>query len=141
MQTQIQCDIVSAEESIFSGRVTMVYASGELGDLGIAPRHAPLITRLRPGEVRVALENGGEEFYFVSGGILEVQPHKVTVLADSATRARDIDEAAAQEAKRKAEEALHDRNAEIDLAQAQAQLAASVAQLRAVEKLRRTRKH
>src|SRR5690606_30702508 len=99
----IRCDIVSAEEEIFHGTVSMVVATGEMGELGIAPRHAPLITRLKPGQVRVILENGDEQFFYVSGGILEVQPQVVTVLADTAIRAKDLDEAAASKAKAEAE--------------------------------------
>src|ERR1700690_1082459 len=95
----IKCDIVSAEAEIFHGQAQMVIASGEMGELGIAPRHAPLITRLKPGQVRVIAENGEEQFFYVSGGILEVQPQVVTVLADTAIRAKDLDEAAANQAK------------------------------------------
>ena len=102
----IHCDIVSAEASIFSGEVAMVFATGELGELGIAPRHAPLLTRLSPGQVRVQLPDGEEEFYYVSGGMLEIQPHVVTVLADTAARAHDLDEAAAAQAKEEAELSL-----------------------------------
>jgi F-type H+-transporting ATPase subunit epsilon len=99
MSSTIRCDIVSAEEEIFHGVVQMVVATGEMGELGIAPRHAPLITRLKPGQVRVILEGGEEQFFYVSGGILEVQPQVVTVLADTAIRAKDLDEAAAKQAK------------------------------------------
>lgn len=133
----IQVDIVSAEEEIWSGAGTMVFAPGELGELGIAPGHTPLITRLGPGDVRVMKEDGEEEFVFVSGGILEVQPHVVTVLSDTAVRGSDLDEAAALEAQRKAEEALKDSAAEMDYAQAKAELASALAQLRAIEKLRK----
>ncbi|MBN8727821.1 MAG: F0F1 ATP synthase subunit epsilon [Xanthomonadales bacterium] len=139
--TTIRCDIVSAEEEIFSGRASMVIATGEMGELGIAPRHAPLITRLKPGQVRVQLENGGEQFFYVSGGILEVQPTVVTVLTDTAIRAKDLDEAAARKAKHEAERALSDRSDALSLAQAQAQLAQAVAQLQALERLRRSLKH
>ena len=137
----IHCDIVSAEEEIFSGDVHMVIATGEMGELGIAPRHAPLITRLRPGQVRVLLENGEEQFFYVSGGILEVQPSVVTVLTDTAIRARDLDESAARKAKEEAERALANRSDAIEMAQAQAQLAQAMAQLQALEKLRRSLKH
>src|SRR6188508_3861584 len=106
MTTTIRCDIVSAEEEIFHGVVSMVVATGEMGELGIAPRHAPLITRLKPGQVRVILESGEEQFFYISGGILEVQPQVVTVLADTALRAKDIDEAAALKAKDDAERAI-----------------------------------
>ncbi len=106
--TTIRCDIVSAEAEIFHGNAQMVIATGEMGELGIAPRHAPLITRLKPGQVRVQLEGGEEQFFYVSGGILEVQPSVVTVLADTAIRAKDLDEAAARGAKEEAERALRE---------------------------------
>ncbi len=137
----IRCDIVSAEAEIFSGSVSLVVATGELGELGIAPRHAPLITRLKPGQVRVVLENGDEQFFYVSGGILEVQPQVVTVLTDTAIRARDLDEAAAKQAKAEAERALADRTDAIEIAEAQAQLAQALAQLQALERLRKNLKH
>ncbi|GAB4191907.1 MAG: F0F1 ATP synthase subunit epsilon [Wenzhouxiangellaceae bacterium] len=133
----IHCDIVSAQESIFSGEVAMVFASGELGELGIAPRHAPLLTRLSPGQVRVQLADGEEEFYYVSGGLLEVQPHVVTVLADTAARAHDLDEAAAVQAKEEAERALQERTGAMEVAEAQAQLAEAAAQLAAIQRLRK----
>jgi F-type H+-transporting ATPase subunit epsilon len=137
----IRCDIVSAEEEIFHGNAKMVIATGELGELGIAPRHAPLITRLKPGQVRVELENGEELFFYVSGGILEVQPTVVTVLADTAIRAKDLDEAAARHAKDEAERVLANRTDALEVAQAQAQLAQAMAQLQALERLRRALKH
>src|SRR5690606_5872785 len=137
----IRCDIVSAEEEIFHGNAQMVIATGEMGELGIAPRHAPLITRLKPGQVRVQLENGEEQFFYVSGGILEVQPTVVTVLADTAIRAKDLDEAAARNAKAEAEKALADRGEGMDIAEAQAKLAEAVAQLQALERLRKNLKH
>ena len=137
----IRCDIVSAEEEIFHGTVTLVVATGEMGELGIAPRHAPLITRLKPGQVRVKLENGDEQFFYVSGGILEVQPQVVTVLADTAIRAKDLDEAAASKAKAEAEKLLANRTDAMEIAEAQAQLAQAVAQLQALERLRRNLKH
>jgi len=138
MSMTIHVDIVSAEESIFSGLAEMVYAPGELGELGIAPRHAPLVTRLKPGEVR--LDTGKEELdFFISGGILEVQPHVVTVLADTAIRADDLDEAKALEAKKNAEEALANRESDIDFAKAQAELAEAAAQLQAIGRLRKTK--
>lgn len=137
----IRCDIVSAEEEIFSGEASMVIATGEEGELGIAPRHAPLITRLKPGQVRVQLENGDEQFFYVSGGILEVQPSVVTVLTDTAIRAKDLDEAAARKAKEEAERALSGRTDAMEVAQAQAQLAQAMAQLQALERLRRSLKH
>ena len=137
----IRCDIVSAEAEIFRGNAQMVIATGEMGELGIAPRHAPLITRLKPGQVRVQIEGGEELFFYVSGGILEVQPNVVTVLADTAIRARDIDEAAARNAKDEAERALANRVNTLEVAQAQAQLAQALAQLQALEQLRRSLKH
>ncbi|MEE4330668.1 MAG: F0F1 ATP synthase subunit epsilon [Wenzhouxiangella sp.] len=137
MASTIHCDIVSAESEIFSGDVSMVVVSGEEGELGIAPRHAPLLTRLKPGQVRVMLPDGGEEFYYISGGMLEVQPHVVSVLSDTAQRAGDLDEAAAVKAKEEAERALADRSAGMEVAQAQAQLAQAMAQLAALERFRR----
>jgi F-type H+-transporting ATPase subunit epsilon len=129
----IHCDIVSAEEEIFHGEAQMVIATGEMGELGIAPRHAPLITRLKPGQVRVQLENGDEQFFYVSGGILEVQPTVVTVLADTAIRAKDLDEAAARNAKDEAERVLANRTDALEVAQAQAQLAQAMAQLQSLK--------
>ncbi|TAH47602.1 MAG: F0F1 ATP synthase subunit epsilon [Elusimicrobia bacterium] len=137
----IRCDIVSAEQEIFHGEVSMVIATGEMGELGIAPRHAPLITRLKPGQVRLKLESGDDQFFYVSGGILEVQPSVVTILADTALRAGDLDEAAARKAKEEAERALANRGAAIDIAEAQNQLAQAMAQLQALEHLRRNLKH
>ena len=137
----IKCDIVSAESEIFHGQAQMVIASGEMGELGIAPRHAPLITRLKPGQVRVIAENGEEQFFYVSGGILEVQPNVVTILADTAMRAKDIDETAARRAKEEAERVLANRGEAMEVAEAQAQLAMATAQLEALERLRRTLKH
>lgn len=139
--TTIRCDIVSAEHEIFSGNAQLVIATGEMGELGIAPRHAPLITRLKPGQVRVLPESGDELFFYVSGGILEVQPHLVTVLADTAIRAKDLDEAAARNAKNEAERVLLDRSDAFEVAQAQAQLVQAVAQLHALDRLRRVLKH
>ena len=140
MTKTIQCDIVSAHEEIFSGQATMVFASGIAGELGITPRHAPLITQLRAGPVRVQKEGGDEEFFFVSGGILEVQPHMVTVLTDTAMRGKDLDEAAARAAKAEAERQLADRSGEMDIAEAQSQLMQAVAQLAALEHLRKNLK-
>jgi F-type H+-transporting ATPase subunit epsilon len=136
----MQVEIVSAEEEIFSGEAEMVIAPAEMGDVGIMPRHTPLITRLRPGEVKLQTEGQDDQFYFVSGGVLEVQPHVVTVLADTAFRAKDLDEAQAQEAKRRAEEALADKQSDIDYATAQARLAEAVAQLRMLEDIRKRRR-
>ncbi len=141
MTTTIRCDIVSAEEEIFPGDVTMVVATGEMGELGIAPRHAPLITRLKPGQVRVILANGEKLVIVVSGGILEVQPQVVTVLADTAIRGADIDEAAVQKPKEEAERVLANRGEAMDLAEAQAKLAEAMAQLQALERLRKNLKH
>ena len=137
----IRCDIVSAEQEIFHGDVSMVIATGEMGELGIAPRHAPLITRLKPGQVRLKLENGDDQFFYVSGGILEVQPSVVTILADTALRAGDLDEAAARKAKEEAERALANRGAAMEIAEAQNQLAQAMAQLQALEHLRRNLTH
>ena len=137
----IRVDIVSAEAEIFSGDATMIVATGELGELGITPRHAPLITRLKPGHVDVLLENGERQQFYVSGGILEVQPQVVTVLADTAARASDLDEAAALRAKKEAEDALAHRTDAIDIAEAQSRLAEAMAQLQALERLRKTLKH
>lgn len=139
MAMTIHVDIVSAERAIHSGLATMVFAPGEMGELGIAPRHTALITRLRPGEVRVEKENGEMEHFYVSGGMLEIQPNIVTVLADTAVRAHDLDEAAAAEAKRRAEDALAGKAADFQYAQAQAELAEAVAQLRAIERLRKAK--
>ena len=137
----IRVDIVSAEEEIFHGDVTLLVATGELGELGIAPRHAPLITRLKPGQIRVTLENGEEQSFYVSGGILEVQPQVITVLTDTAIRAKDLDEASARQAKEAAENALANRSAAVDIAEAQNQLAQAMAQLQALERLRKNLKH
>jgi F-type H+-transporting ATPase subunit epsilon len=139
MAMTLHVDIVSAEAEIFSGTVTMVFAPAEMGEVGIAPRHAPLLTRLKPGEIRIQQADGSEQSFFVSGGLLEVQPHVVTVLADTAIRAHDLDEAAAVDAKERAERMLADRHADIDYAKAQAELAQSIAQLRAIQKLRNKR--
>jgi F-type H+-transporting ATPase subunit epsilon len=141
MTTTIRCDIVSAEAEIFHGNALMVIASGEMGELGIAPRHAPLITRLKPGQVRVILENGEEQFFYVSSGILEVQPQVVTVLADTAIRAKDLDETAARRAKENAEQQLANRVDAVEVAQAQVELAQAIAQLQAIERLRKQAKH
>lgn len=136
MAMTIHVDIVSAEEEIFSGPAEMVFATAVMGELGIMPRHAPLLTQLKPGEIRLKTPGGEEQFYYVSGGMLEVQPHVVTVLADTAVRARDLDEAAAIQAKERAEQALRDKTSEFEYAQAQAELAEAAAQLRAIKKLR-----
>jgi len=130
-------DIVSAEQEIFSGIVEMVVATGELGEIGIVPGHAPLLTMLKPGEIRVTLPGGQEEIYYVSGGMLEVQPFYVTVLADAVQRADSIDEAAALAAKTRAEEAIANKDADLDYSVAATELARAVAQLRAIQKLRK----
>ncbi len=141
MSQTIRVDIVSAEAEIFSGDATMVVATGELGELGITPRHAPLITRLKPGHVDVLLEGGERQQFYVSGGILEVQPQVVTVLADTAARAADLDESSAQRAKKEAEEALANRSDAMEIAEAQAKLAEAMAQLQALERMRKNLKH
>ena len=133
----VHCDIVSAEKAIFSGLVEMVVAHGALGDLGIAPGHAPLLTELKPGPVRVTTQAGEEQIYYVSGGFLEVQPSTVTILADTAVRANDVDEAAALEALKAAEAALLNQHGEFDYGNAAAQLAEAAAQLRTVQALRK----
>ena len=132
----IRVDIVSAEGEIFSGEAAMVFAPGQLGEIGIAPRHAPLLTNLKPGEVRVQPPDGQEQFFYVTGGVLEVQPQRVTVLADSALRAEDLDETAALAARQRAREALEGRHGEIDLEQAQRDLIEAEARYRAAEKLK-----
>ncbi|ALK95125.1 ATP synthase subunit epsilon [Massilia sp. WF1] len=137
MANTIHVDVVSAEEQIFSGEAEFVALPGESGELGIYPMHTPLITRIRPGAVRITVPGQSEEeFVFVAGGILEVQPKGVTVLADTAIRGADLDEAKAQEAKRKAEELMLNKESQIDYAKAQAELAAAIAQLAAIAKLR-----
>lgn len=133
----IQVDIVSAEEQIFSGEAQMVFAPAVMGEVGIAPRHTPLISPLKPGEVRLDMGDGKEEFFFISGGILEVQPHLVTVLSDTAIRAHDLNEAAALEAKKRAEDALANQQSDLDVAKARAELAAAAAQIAAIQKWRK----
>ena len=134
----IHVDVVSAEESIFSGEASVVSLPGEVGELGILPKHAPLITRIKPGAVRIQrADNNEEEFVFVAGGILEVQPNCVTVLADTAIRGKDLDEAKANEAKRLAEEAVQNAKGDLDLAKAQNELMELVAQLAAIRRLRK----
>lgn len=141
MPLRVHVDVVSAEESIFSGEAEFAVFPGESGELGIMPRHTPLLTRIKPGTVRIKVPDRAEfETVYVSGGLLEVQPDSITVLADTAIRAADIDEAKALEAKRRAEEALKNRNTEIDYAAAEAELAEAIAQLKAIEQLRK-RKH
>jgi len=133
----IHCDIVSAEEAIFSGLVQMVVANGTLGDLGVEYGHAPLITALEPGPVRLKMPDGEEQIFYVSGGFLEVQPGVVTILADAALRAGDLDEAAALDAQKLARDALIDQQVEIDYGRAAAQLAAAAAQLRTIQQIRK----
>lgn len=140
MAMTIHVDIVSAEKEIFSGAAEAVFASAIMGEVGIYPRHTPMLTRLKAGEVRV-LVNGKEEQFYVSGGMLEVQPHVVTVLADTAMRADDVDEAAALEAKADAERALKDGDAKMDLAEAQAKMAEAMAQLRTIDRMRKGQGH
>lgn len=135
----MRVEVVSAEESIFSGQARFVALPGEAGELGIYPRHTPLITRIRPGSVRIEAANGDEEFVFVAGGVLEVQPDCVTVLSDTAIRGKDLDEEKANEARRSAEEALKNAKSEIDLAKAQSELAVMAAQLAALRKYRQKR--
>lgn len=137
MAMTVHVDIVSASQEVYSGRVEAVFATAVNGEIGVYPRHAPLLTHLKPGQVRVLMNGEYEEFY-ISGGILEVQPNLVTILADTAIRAADVDEAAALQAKQDAERALKDRDATIDQAEAQAQLAEAVAQLQTIEKMRKT---
>ncbi len=138
MAMTIHVDIVSAEGHLYSGQGTMVYAPAVMGEIGIAPRHTPLITRLKPGDVRVDHDDDQPQAHFyVSGGMIEVQPFKVTILADTGVRASDLDEAAAQEAKRRAEDALANRAADMDLAKAQSELLEAAAQLRTIDRLRK----
>ncbi|MCX7105674.1 MAG: F0F1 ATP synthase subunit epsilon [Methylococcales bacterium] len=137
MTMTVHVDIVSAEKEIYSGLAEMVFAPAELGELGISPRHAPLITKLNAGEVRVKVSDNESYPFYISGGLLEIQPHLVTILADTAIRAKDIDEAAALDAKAKAEEALTDKSGKIDYATAQSQLLQAVMQLRTLDRLRK----
>ena len=136
MATTVHCSIVSAEQEIFSGLVEMVVASGTLGELGIMPGHAPLLSGIKPGPVKLVLEGGDEEIFFASGGFIEVQPTAVTILADTAIRADNIDEAAASEAEQKAQAALNDQRAEVDFARVNADLQEQAAMLRTVRKMR-----
>jgi F-type H+-transporting ATPase subunit epsilon len=139
MAMTIHVDVVSAEESIFSGLAQFVVLPGEAGELGILPGHMPLMTRIKPGAVRVQTQDGREELIFVAGGLLEVQPGLVTVLADTAIRGADLDQAKALEAKKLAEEAMVNRGSEMDYARAQAELAEAIAQLAAIDRLRKQR--
>jgi len=137
MAMTVQCDIVSAEKEIFSGLVEMVIAAGTEGDVGISYGHAPLLTSLQPGPIRVIKQGGEEDIYYISGGYLEVQPYHVSVLADTALRADDMDEAAALEAKREAEQALTNQSGDFDYSRAASQLAEAAAQLRTIQALRK----
>lgn len=137
MGISVHCDIVSAEKQIYSGLVELVVAVGELGDLGIAPGHAPLMTSLKPGPVRVVKQGGEEEVFYVTGGYLEVQPNAITILSDTAQRADDLDEAAALEAKAEAEREFANQSGEMDYSRAAAQLAEASARLRAIQQLRK----
>jgi len=130
----LHVDVVSAHEAIFSGEARFIVLPGETGELGIYPRHTPLITRVKPGAVRIEMADGGEEFVFIAGGILEVQPDRVTVLSDTAIRGKDLDEQKAAQAKAAAEEALHNAKSEIDLARAQSELAVAVAEMAALRR-------
>jgi F-type H+-transporting ATPase subunit epsilon len=137
MADTIHVDIVSAEGEIFAGEASMVFVPGSQGELGIYPRHAPLLTTLKPGVVRVQTEGHEDQAFYVGGGMLEIQPHLVTVLADTAARARDLDEAAARAAKQRAEDAVRERTDKVDLAEAQTELLRAIAQIRAIEQLRK----
>lgn len=139
MAQTIKCKIVSAEKALYEGEVQMVIASGELGDLGITPGHAPLITSLKPGPVRLVFEGNEDDLFFVSGGFLEVIPSQVTVLADTAERAENLDEAAALQAQEEAKRLLDEQNSEFDYSRAAAEMAEAVARLRVIEQLRRRR--
>ena len=137
MVTTVQCDIVSADESLFSGSVQMVVATGSLGEMGIMPGHAPLLSDLRPGPVRLVKDGGDEEVYYLAGGYVEVQPNSIAILADTAVRAGDIDEAAAAEAVKSAEQAIANQSGEIEYSKAASMLAEATAQLRTVQTLRK----
>ena len=141
MASTIRCDIVSAEAEIFHGEAELIVATGELGELGIAPKHAPLITRLKPGKVVVTLPGGEKLDFAISGGILEVQPQVITILADTAVRAQDIDELAVLKAKQEAERVIANRGEAMEIAEAQAKLVEATVQLQALERLRKTMKH
>ena len=137
MAMTMHVHIVSAEEELFSDTATFLVAPAQMGEVGVAPRHTPLLSPLKAGEVKVTLQDGEEQFIYVSGGMLEIQPHVVTILADTAVRAKDLDEAAAIEAKERAEDALKDKASEIDYAKAQAELAEAVAQLQTIKKMKK----
>ncbi len=133
-------DVVSAEKELFSGTINAVFAPAQMGDVGIYPRHTPLVTGLRPGELKIEIDGQEDQYLYVSGGILEVQPHVVTVLSDTAIRAEDLDEAKALEAKQRAEDALKDQKGDFDAAKAQAELVRAAEQLRMIERMRKIRK-
>ncbi|WP_257294052.1 F0F1 ATP synthase subunit epsilon [Endozoicomonas sp. YOMI1] len=137
MASTVDCDIVSAEQEIFKGQVEMLIATGSMGDLGITPGHTPLLTELRPGPIRLITHSGEEEVFYVSGGFLEVQPNQIKILADTALRADDMNEAAAEEAKRQAEKALENQSGEFDYSRAATQLAEAAAQLRTLQAIRK----
>ena len=137
MPSKVQCDIVSAEQSLFSGLVELVIATGSQGELGVAHGHAPLLTNLKPGPVRVIKEGGEEEIFYLSGGFLEIQPNTISILADTALRGNDLDEAAAISAKNKAEESITNQRGDFDYSKAASQLAVATAQLRTIEQLRK----
>lgn len=139
MAMTMHVNIVSAEREIYSGTVTQVFAPAEMGEVGIMPRHAPMLSTLKPGVVRIVSQEGGEQSFFVSGGILEVQPHVVTILSDTALRAADIDESAALEAKARAEAAMKDKASDLDYAKAKSELIEAVAQIEALRKVRKTK--
>ena len=140
MAMTMHLDVVSAEQELFSGAISAVFAPAIMGDVGIYPRHTPLVTALRPGELKIEIEGQEDQYLYVSGGILEVQPHVVTVLSDTAIRAEDLDEAKALQAKQRAEDALKDQKGDFDAAKAQAELARVTEQLRMIERMRKLRK-
>ena len=140
MAMTLHLDVVSAEKELFSGTISAVFAPAVMGDVGIYPRHTPLVTTLRPGELKIEIEGKEDQYLYVSGGILEVQPHVVTVLSDTAIRAEDLDEAKAREAKQRAEDALKDQKGDFDAAKAQAELVRAAEQLRMIERMRNMRK-
>jgi F-type H+-transporting ATPase subunit epsilon len=140
MTNTIHCDIVSAHREIFSGKVAVVYASGVAGELGIFPRHAPLFTQLKPGTVRIQDESGEEQLFVVSGGILEVQPHVVTIMADTVARSDELDRSSAETAKAEAEQELAGSKGQMEVAEAQVKLQKAIAQLRALERIRKQAK-
>lgn len=140
MSMTIHLDVVSAEKELFSGTISAVFAPAVMGDVGIYPRHTPLVTTLRPGELKIEIEGKEDQYLYVSGGILEVQPHVVTVLSDTAIRAEDLDEAKAREAKQLAEDALRDQKGDFDAAKAQAELVRAAEQLRMIERMRKLRR-